>query len=165
MTSFVFRAERPFHPKRLHDLVNAPGEVRAALPPCLASPLFVFFQCAVLTARQLENLIRSKGFVWLATRPRNCGVWGHAGNIFTIEKVRAARECHWRALTRGAAQGREWYATMAPDDWDVDDEEAKTLVAKMGTVWGDRCGARCVLPPLTVRLPTAARSSCSSAAR
>lgn len=30
---------------------------------------------------------------------------------------------------------------MAPDDWDVDEEEAKTLVARMGTVWGDRCVA------------------------
>lgn len=28
VTSFVFRSDRPFHPKRLHELINSTGEVR-----------------------------------------------------------------------------------------------------------------------------------------
>ena len=57
ITSFVFRARRPFHPARLAGLLE--GELRGAL--------------------------RSKGFAWIASRPAIMADWSHAGRAFTLE--------------------------------------------------------------------------------
>ena len=48
-------ARRPFHPQKFHDLLNAE-----------------WFG---------KGLLRSKGFFWLATRPRYAGQWSQAGGI------------------------------------------------------------------------------------
>ena len=48
ITSFVFRARRPFHPRRLLDLLQDESQTGA--------------------------LLRSKGFVWLATRHGTVGL-------------------------------------------------------------------------------------------
>ena len=53
--SFAYHARRPFHPQKFHDLLNAE-----------------WFG---------EGLLRSKGFFWLATRPRYAGQWSQAGGI------------------------------------------------------------------------------------
>jgi G3E family GTPase len=58
ITSFVFRAQRPFHPRRLHELLES-------------SPL-------------LDDVVRSKGVCWLATKA-GFGysiLWSHAGSVF-----------------------------------------------------------------------------------
>ena len=55
ITSFVYRAERPFHPERLWQAV-AEG---SALPPVL----------------------RSKGFFWVAARPLLVWQWSTAGSL------------------------------------------------------------------------------------
>lgn len=57
ITSFVYRARRPFHPAR-------------------------FWQC---TARRWPGVLRSKGFFWLATRMDTVGVWSQAGGACRIE--------------------------------------------------------------------------------
>jgi G3E family GTPase len=49
--SFVFRARRPFHPQRFHDLLGLPK----------------------------PGLLRSKGYFWLASRPAWTGYWEQAG--------------------------------------------------------------------------------------
>jgi G3E family GTPase len=53
MSSFVFRARRPFHPERFATFMRA----------------------------KKEGVIRSKGFFWLASRPEWIGVWAQAGRI------------------------------------------------------------------------------------
>ena len=96
ISSFVFRSPLPFHPKRLHDLVYGPNK------------------------HQLAAVIRSKGFIWLATRNTHLAVWGHSGTLYTIER------------------GRAWYATIPPDQWNLDEEESKALLNRMQSRWGDR---------------------------
>jgi len=49
--SFVFRARRPFHPKRYWDFIHT----------------------------EWEGLLRSKGYFWLATRNDMIGLWSQAG--------------------------------------------------------------------------------------
>jgi G3E family GTPase len=58
--TFVYRADRPFHPQRLSNL-------RRVLP--------------------WKRILRSKGFVWLATRPDLAVLWSQAGKLFTLEPV------------------------------------------------------------------------------
>ncbi|MBB3139957.1 zinc metallochaperone GTPase ZigA [Halomonas organivorans] len=53
--SFAYRARRPFHPQKFHALLHAG-----------------WFG---------ERLLRSKGFFWLASRPRFAGQWSQAGGI------------------------------------------------------------------------------------
>lgn len=60
ISSFVFRARRPFHPKRLWDTL---GET-------------------------FEGVLRAKGFFWLATKHDIIGVYSQAGNCVNTEPQR-----------------------------------------------------------------------------
>ena len=55
ISSFVYKARRPFYPKQFHDFLHS---------------------------KDLSGkLIRSKGYFWLATRPQFAGNWSQAGGI------------------------------------------------------------------------------------
>ncbi|MFD6400998.1 GTP-binding protein [Nocardia sp. NPDC060249] len=56
ISSFTFRADRPFHPQRL----------AAAL-------------------ERLRGMLRSKGFCWIASRPELAAIWSQAGPNLTFE--------------------------------------------------------------------------------
>jgi G3E family GTPase len=56
MSSFVFRARRPFHPSRFAEFMRT----------------------------KKEGVYRSKGFFWLASRPEWMGLWAQAGRITEV---------------------------------------------------------------------------------
>jgi len=58
ISSFVYRARRPFHPQRLMD---------------------------ALEGAELDSVIRSKGLFWLATRYNIIGFWSQAGEVVNLE--------------------------------------------------------------------------------
>ncbi|MEV8306581.1 GTP-binding protein [Streptomyces flavidovirens] len=62
ISSTVFRADRPFHPGRLWDFVTRG-----------------------LDSGAYGQILRSKGFFWLATRPRVTGLWSQAGAVARFE--------------------------------------------------------------------------------
>ncbi len=57
ITSFVYRARRPFHPQRFWDLIHD----------------------------EWPGVLRSKGVIWLATRMDMCGLWSQAGSACRVE--------------------------------------------------------------------------------
>jgi G3E family GTPase len=57
VSSFVFRARRPFHPQRFFDRLS----------------------------QDWNGVLRSKGFFWLATRLEKIGVWSQAGRVARLD--------------------------------------------------------------------------------
>jgi len=60
ISSFVYRARRPFHPQRFHDALD----------------------------NDFLGVLRAKGFIWLATKHDVIGVYSQAGNCVTSEPER-----------------------------------------------------------------------------
>ena len=94
ISSFVYRARRPFHPQRLYDFLVA--------------------------GWRHGNLVRSKGFFWLASRFDQAGEWSQAGGI----------------MHHGYA-GLFWAAVPA-DQWPDHPEHRASIVRKSEPPYGDR---------------------------
>ncbi|MCP3820645.1 GTP-binding protein [Streptomyces sp. A3M-1-3] len=69
ISSTVFRADRPFHPGRLWTFVTKG-----------------------LDSGTFGGILRSKGFFWLASRPRVTGLWSQAGAVARFEPSGARDE-------------------------------------------------------------------------
>ena len=91
--SFVYRARRPFHPARFAKALETqwPG-----------------------------NVLRSKGFFWLASRPDAAGEWSQAGGIM-----------------RHAPAGI-WWAAAPKEHWPEDPEFRARIEAEFDGEYGDR---------------------------
>jgi G3E family GTPase len=92
ISSRVFRARRPLHPQRFWDLITGPA---------------------------FKGVIRSKGFLWLATRPDWAGVWSSAGAVSSLQP------------------GGSWLASAPEEDWpeELDRDEIDAIWEEP---WGDR---------------------------
>lgn len=91
--SFVYRARRPFHPARF---------------------------AAALKTDWPGNVLRSKGFFWLASRPDAAGEWSQAGG-----------------LVRHGPAGI-WWAAAPREHWPQDPEHRARIEAEFEGEYGDR---------------------------
>ncbi len=92
-SSFVYRARRPFHPERFWETIQ----------------------------QEWPGVIRSKGFFWLATRPRFVGVWSQAGGA-----------CQYEA-------GALWWAAVPKERWPEEGDEILTDIRQQ---WQEPFGDR-----------------------
>lgn len=93
ISSFVYRARRPFAPDRFYRLIN--GDWGGG------------------------NLLRSKGFFWLATRPQHAGQWSQAGGIARY----GLAGLFWRAIPQ--------------EKWPQDDETRAQILQRWVEPFGD----------------------------
>ena len=93
ISSFVYENRRPFHPERLMDALESDA---------------------------LLALLRSKGFVWLATRNDQVGFWSQAGQVVTID------------------YGGDWWAATPEDEWPDDVDMLAEINSYMDGEYGDR---------------------------
>jgi G3E family GTPase len=93
ISSFVYRARRPFHPNRFAEALKTGWS---------------------------GNVLRSKGFFWLASRPDMAGEWSQAGGIMR----------HGPAGT--------WWAATPREHWPQDPEYLASIKAVFDGAYGDR---------------------------
>jgi G3E family GTPase len=93
ISSFVFNARRPFHPQKFYEFLHSKDIA--------------------------GKLIRSKGFFWLATRPRYAGSWSQAGG-----------------MARYGAAGLFWKA-VPKEQWPDDPEYLKAIDEQWVEPFGD----------------------------
>ena len=74
--SFVYRRRRPFHPRRLMSALGT----------------------------GLDGVVRSKGYLWLASRPGHCGIWSQAGASLQMDRA------------------GYWFAAVERESWPTDPE-------------------------------------------
>ncbi len=89
--SFVYRRRLPFHPKRLMDAIG----------------------------NGLDGVVRSKGYLWLASRPQYCGVWSQAGSSLQLDRA------------------GYWFATIPKENWPQDPETRAWIDKHWDDVAGD----------------------------
>ncbi|MGE3710409.1 MAG: GTP-binding protein, partial [Hyphomicrobiaceae bacterium] len=92
IASFDYRARAPFHPAKLHAFFNRPW----------------------------PNVVRAKGFFWIASRPQWVGELSHAG-----------------ALVRHQRAGY-WWAAVPRDHWPEDEAVVARIKKGWHKQWGDR---------------------------
>ena len=123
--SFVFTARRPFHPQRLHTLLEsrkALGEVVSAERDRAKKRKRGTggADFSDMEHRAFSRCIRAKGFIWLATRHDNSILLHLAGGSvkFTL--------------------GQKWWSTRRKATWPKDADFKREILDEMVEPFGDR---------------------------
>ena len=80
ITSFVYRARRPFHPGRLYQFIDWHFMMHCESLESLKDVVMQQKEAATKQARragQFGEILRSNGFVWLASSHNVMGGWSH----------------------------------------------------------------------------------------
>ena len=99
IASFVYRARRPFHPQRLE----------------------------ILTDRGFPNVLRAKGFLWLASAHDDLILFSIAGKTLTLEP-----QAHWLAASDPTEEQDEETAEYAEHVWEPEHGDRRQEIVFIG---------------------------------
>ena len=180
ISSFVYSARRPFHPKRLWELLEdsfcilqgTPDEeeegededqpdhdeaddmevddeeadevteptkeqVRARLreeKEKMNLPAKVQFK---RKSPLWKGVMRSKGFVWMATRPQVHGEWSQAG-VSLLRADTGVKQADTAQVMFTMTGGGPWMCAVPEDEWPTDSDEIKEQIkSDFEGEWGD----------------------------
>ncbi|KAI3656995.1 hypothetical protein MP638_004789 [Amoeboaphelidium occidentale] len=163
ISSFVYKARKPFHPQRLFDMIissfflseqpgmtmpeddhdhgeeddgewedeeeeeleeedigdEEEGEEEEEESNTYIPPEEVKSRLQSKKNGPFKHLLRSKGFIWIASRPKNIGEWSQAGLMLTI------------------SNGGNWFCELPEELWGGD-ENAALVRADMDEKCGDK---------------------------
>ena len=142
ISSFIYRARKPFVPQKIHDLMvgnfllqeradgdeaeaeNADGDEKEEDMDVESGEEQnegggIKDRLAARAAGPFANVLRSKGFMWLATRPLNMGEWSQAGAILVVSNA------------------GPWMVNLDPADWSDDEDTVKQKFSEVEEI-GDR---------------------------
>ncbi|KAE8332373.1 P-loop containing nucleoside triphosphate hydrolase protein [Aspergillus sergii] len=150
INNFVYKARRPFHPRRLFSLIHdkfiilqdvetqeddeneeedngneAEDEEENEEDDDVEMEDFSQPDPQEILSNKrshpvLRPVLRSKGFFWLATRPYQFGEWSQAGGMLTI------------------GCGGPWFAEVPDESWPEDADVRKSIEDDFQGPWGDR---------------------------
>jgi G3E family GTPase len=119
ISSLVFRAQRPFHPQRLKQLLDQRREL-GALQMALAGAGSGEKKRKRDVASAFSQCVRAKGFVWLATRHARPTLLHLAGGSVKL------------------SPGPQWWIDRDRACWPKEASFQTEIVANMSAEWGDR---------------------------
>lgn len=135
ISSFIYRSRKPFVPQIIHDLMvgnfllqeRADGDEAEKADEAEKDESEadqeegggIKDRLAARAAGPFANVLRSKGFMWLATRPLNMGEWSQAGAILVVSNA------------------GPWMVNLAPEDWSDDEDTVKQKFSEVEEI-GDR---------------------------
>ena len=142
ISSFVYRARKPFVPQKIHDLMvgnfllqersdgeegekadeeqaEEDGDEADEKMETESEGSGIKDRLAARAVGPFKNVLRSKGFMWLATRPLNMGEWSQAGAILVVSNA------------------GPWMVNLDPADWSDDEDTVKQKFSEVEEI-GDR---------------------------
>ena len=161
ISNFVYRRRRPFHPKRLSDLLekyfiliqdsfegqegeeeegeegeeNENDDENDEEKDKLNANMKL---AEKKNSKAFKSLFRSKGFIWLATRPYQSGELSQAGVMLTVVSNVFIKSIHYQLKLVFKTGGQNWFCTTPEEEWDVDGLAVKAIKADFDGEFGDR---------------------------
>jgi G3E family GTPase len=125
ISSFVYRARRPFHVARLHSLLESCFLFNSARPSDDAEAaatlqLRLQAQARLDPTQPLAAPLRSKGFIWLSSMHLKVCEWAQAGAMISI------------------TPHGPWFADVPLSSWPEEESARAAIQADMQGVHGDR---------------------------
>ncbi|EKX42836.1 hypothetical protein GUITHDRAFT_73657 [Guillardia theta CCMP2712] len=123
ISSFVYRARRPFDTDRLFKLVKSwpipRKDAETYLYKLLNDREFIKGKEETSDGRVLQPVFRSKGFIWLDSMPTRIRYWSHVGRYFALEDAgKWWADTEEKLLEAVKVASPSDYEAIMKDDWE-----------------------------------------------
>lgn len=128
ISSFVYRARKPFHPARLMSFINTafPASNDGEIDEDYNDEGEIIKDEGIIDSNipcieiGESNILRSKGFYWLSSIPQHMMIWSQAGGLFEF------------------SPSNLWWCNTPRDQWPEDSESVSQIMADFDGDVGDK---------------------------